>query len=511
MRYAKLISEPIAQTQPLNDRQVKNNAGGFVFAKCVERCYAADPARTVSDIVEISVSGRAPKNDPAIFALAIGAASSDEKTRQLALSQMHRVCRTGTHLFQFVTAVRSLGRGWGRTLKRAVADWYDKKPVDKVAYQVIKYRSRENLTHKRMLQSAHPAGLANSADLSERVALYRWICEKEVDRHLLPAQVEAHVVAMASTDIDEWVTLVGEYNLPWEALPTEAKTKPEVWQALLPNMGLTALIRNLGNMTRLGAIKPLSQFEKVAVERIKNKADLRKSRIHPFNILQAMSVYGSGHGLRGAGTWSPSSSIVAALDDAFYASFANVVPTGKRTFIGLDVSSSMSYGAIGSSALMASEAAAAMSMVFMRTEPWTCVMGFAHELRDLGLSAKDSLRDVVNKTARLTFGGTDCAQPMLYALQNDLEVDAFYVITDNETHSGYMHPVEALRQYRKKTGIPAKLVVIAMTSTGFTIADPQDGGMLDCVGFDSSAPAVIADFVRGGPAIASTVDEDEFA
>jgi 60 kDa SS-A/Ro ribonucleoprotein len=35
-----------------------------------------------------------------------------------------------------------------------------------------------------------------------------------------------------------------------------------------------------------------------------------------------------------------------------------------------------------------------------------------------------------------------------------------------------------------------------MTSNGFTIADPNDRGRLDVVGFDTTAPAVIADFVR---------------
>ena len=33
-----------------------------------------------------------------------------------------------------------------------------------------------------------------------------------------------------------------------------------------------------------------------------------------------------------------------------------------------------------------------------------------------------------------------------------------------------------------------------MVSNGFSIADPDDGGMLDVVGFDSAAPALIADF-----------------
>jgi len=69
--------------------------------------------------------------------------------------------------------------------------------------------------------------------------------------------------------------------------------------------------------------------------------------------------------------------------------------------------------------------------------------------------------------------------------------------TDNETWAGRMHPVEALQQYRRKSGIAAKLIVSGMTSTGFSIADPSDGGMLDVVGFDSDAPSVMADFARG--------------
>jgi len=43
----------------------------------------------------------------------------------------------------------------------------------------------------------------------------------------------------------------------------------------------------------------------------------------------------------------------------------------------------------------------------------------------------------------------------------------------------------------------AKAIVVGMTSNGFTLADPNDRGMLDVVGFDTSVPAVIADFVRG--------------
>ncbi len=70
------------------------------------------------------------------------------------------------------------------------------------------------------------------------------------------------------------------------------------------------------------------------------------------------------------------------------------------------------------------------------------------------------------------------------------------VLTDSETWAGKIHPVQALREYRAKTGIPAKLVVVGLVSNGFSIADPSDAGMLDVVGFDTAAPAVIADFIR---------------
>src|SRR5262245_12293328 len=93
-------------------------------------------------------------------------------------------------------------------------------------------------------------------------------------------------------------------------------------------------------------------------------------------------------------------------------------------------------------------------------------------LSPVAISPRQRLNDAVQAVSNLQFGGTDCALPMLYAVEKGIEVDAFYVYTDNETWAGSVHPVSALLQYRKKTGIPAKLIVVGMTSTGFSIADP---------------------------------------
>ena len=63
---------------------------------------------------------------------------------------------------------------------------------------------------------------------------------------------------------------------------------------------------------------------------------------------------------------------------------------------------------------------------------------------------------------------------MLYARALEREVDTFVVLTDSETWCGDVHPVQALRDYRRASGIDARLVVVGMASNGFSIADPAD-------------------------------------
>ncbi len=85
---------------------------------------------------------------------------------------------------------------------------------------------------------------------------------------------------------------------------------------------------------------------------------------------------------------------------------------------------------------------------------------------------------------------------MQWARKQKVQADAFVVLTDNETWSGSQHPKEALKDYRDWSGIPAKQVVVGMTATDFTIADPSDPLTLDVVGFDTATPQVISEFIR---------------
>jgi 60 kDa SS-A/Ro ribonucleoprotein len=112
----------------------------------------------------------------------------------------------------------------------------------------------------------------------------------------------------------------------------------------------------------------------------------------------------------------------------------------------------------------------------------------------LPLSPRQRLDDVLKAISGLPFSRTDCALPMVWATANKVQVDTFVVYTDNETWAGSVHPHQALRSYRDWSGIDARLVVVGLTATDFTIADPADPGMLDIAGFDSALPNLLTDF-----------------
>ncbi|MVU83595.1 TROVE domain-containing protein [Nocardia sp. ET3-3] len=528
--YADINLRATPQTERAEARQVPNNAGGFTFevtpqvrlrrfltlgsegstyytsARDLTKENAAvvidfaqhRTADLVAEIVAVSTAGRAPKQNPALFALAAAASLGDVDGRRTALDVLPLVARTGTHLFLFARYVEQF-RGWGRGLRRAVAHWYVEKSVEDLAYQAVKYRQREGWTHRDLLRLSHP-----ETDQDERRRLFDWICRREASLDGLRL-VEGFQRAQ-SASVGELPELVREYRLSWEMLPDEGLDEVAVWEALLDNgMPQTALMRQLPRLTRLGLLSPLGSRTEAVAEQLSDRDRLRKARVHPVNVLVAQRTYASGRSARGESTWEPSRPIVDALDAAFYAAFEAVQPTGKRHLIALDVSGSMTVR-ISGLPLSAREASAALALVTASTESVCEIVGFTAGdgggyrdgvLTPLSISPRQRLDDAIRAVSNLPFGGTDCALPMLYALKNKLHVDVFEVITDNETWAGRIHPHQALAQYRREVNPEAKLVVVGMTATNFSIADPSDAGMLDVAGFDSAVPTLLADFARG--------------
>ena len=467
-------------------------------AEAVIRCIAEDGERVVQRVVEISEAGRAPKNDPALFVLAMAAGLGELPTRQAALRALPRVARIGTHLFHFMAYVEAF-RGWGRGLRRGIANWYTDMTPERLAYQAIKYQQRDGWSHRDALRLAHPNAPTEVYD-----EIFGWITQGWETAVLSESPPDAEALkliwafeqAKRATDEEVILKLLTAHNLPWEAIPTRWLASANVWRAILPRLPLGALLRNLGRLTANGVLTPLGEETAFVIGKLVNETLLRKARIHPIAVLAAMQTYAAGRGVRGKLTWEPVTAVIDALDRAFYLTFQNVVPTGKRLVLALDVSGSMTWGAVaGVPGLTPRVASAAMALVTMVVESEVTAVAFSTKMVPVNISPRQRLDDVIRATNGLPFGATDCAQPMLWALKNKVKADAFVIFTDSETWYGKIHPVQALQEYRRQKNIPAKLIVVGMVANQFTIADPQDGGMLDVVGFDTATPQVIADFI----------------
>lgn len=530
------------QTEKADDHQSKNNAGGYSFTvtdkdrfrrfltigteggtyyvgeakltdssvKFIDKYIASAGVDAINEIVEVSDQGLAPKNDQAIFALAVAFRSNDAATKEAAKAAVNKVCRTATHLFMFVGFLKNVA-GMGRAKTSAIANWYEQKSDDQVAFQAVKYRSRNGFTHRDILRLAHPRGLDEN--------VVNFILGKDYDLAQVPSIVQAFDrLQNADSESAVLAAIAAHDNVSWEMIPTEFHKSPEVWKALfksgIPQM---ALLRNVTRMARLGLFDDMVFAADYAAQ-LSDAQRIEKSRIHPINYLNALVTFEHGQVQRGAyhsfhvsrtKDWHSNGKISAALNEGYKKAFKNVVPSGKRTFVALDVSGSMGSKASGID-LSCAQVSGALASFIAATEPYSVIKGFSSGsysrrnsagddgLVDLGISGSDSFSEVMNKVERNTFGGTDCALPMKHALANKIEIDTFIVVTDSETWAGEGHPHEMLKKYNKQMNRNAKLVVVAAEATEFTIADPNDPEhMLDVSGFDSSTPKVIADFSAG--------------
>lgn len=524
-------SRPVPQSAPASDNQVPNAAGGYTFVVSdvnrLERFlilgtvggtyYATekdltkdnveflvkflkeDPNAYITTLVNVSQTGRAYRNSPAIFALALVFKHGTAEDKQLARVAFNQVIRTSTHLFEWAGYMEQLG-GWSASRRKAAATWYQSKNPDSLAYQAVKYRQRDGWTHRDLFRLVHPKGVDTSVG--------NFILGKEHNGAEAPTVIRGFQLAQSAKDVRDVLDVLEQNNnLPWEALPTQFLREPDVWKKLFYNGQLEgqALLRNITRLARIGAFQDL-KFAADYAAKLTDSEMIARTRLHPVQYLNALVVHTDGQidrkrthgwGIFRNKDWETSPIIRDALDKGFYLAFKTIEPANKRTLIGLDVSGSMGAQAAVGSDLTAAQAGAAMAMVTARTEPMYAVYGFSHEFRNLGISASDSLSDVLRKTERMSYGATDMSLPMQFAQQRNMQIDTFLVITDNETWYGNVHPHVALNNYRAALNIPAKLVVMGVSATQSTIGDVDDPGTLDVVGFDANAPKVVADFSAG--------------
>jgi 60 kDa SS-A/Ro ribonucleoprotein len=523
------VASPQRVRTPGRTDEVRNNAGGFVFKASdkdrlerflilgvdggtyyvgerdltkqnvdfVKGLIRSNERLVVDVLADVADGNRAAKNSPSLYVLALVLASGNDKAYVRESGVFDKVVRTSTHLFEFANYVDSLG-GWGRAKRDLIAGWYTGKDAGALAYQAIKYRSREGWTHRDLFRKVHPVGVDSNVG--------NFILGRDAEGVEL---IDGFREMQSVKDATEVIVVLNKYpSLPWETIPTQFLKDEKVWKALFYNgaLGQTALLRNVTRFAKIGAFNDL-QFAGDVAKALADKERIVKGRLHPVAYANALGIYGQGkvteYGGWGYGggrnrEWDVNAKVLGGIEAGFYESFATVEPANKRTMLATDVSGSMTWGApAGLVGMNYLEAAAVMAMVTLRTEPYSVLTAFATQFQEVNVSDRDSFETVLKKYSQLRMGGTDVSAPMRYATANKLKVDTFVVYSDMETWAGDRKVFQALEQYRNSSGINAKLAAVGLASTSSTVADPTDKGSMNFVGFDSTAPRVLADFSAG--------------
>lgn len=455
----------------------------------------------VDRIRDVSTSGRAPRQDPCIFALAFCIRQGDLDTRRKAAGAVPEVCRTGTHLAGLAEALKAFpgpsgGTGWSPVVKRAIQSWFESKNDEQLAYQLIKYRQRQGWSTRDFLRKARPGG--HQPD-SMRGALYHWATGYGVSDGV-PGMVEAFVeLQNPEMTSQRAIEYIKHFRLPWEAVPDRFARDLDVQEALFWNMPMTALVRQLGRLTSIGLLTPGDERTRRVVSRVTTEEALSKARIHPLNLYVAAEIYNSGFGMLGKLKWQAIPEITEALGVGFFRAFGNIEPTGKKIVVGVDCSGSMTTRVLNVP-MEAREAAFAMAAVTLRSEPHSRGVAFSTHAEEFDLHGVESLQDLGVRARNImerVHGGTDVAQPILLAGRQQWDVDAFLTCTDNETWFGSIHPIEALWQYRQSSERDTKLISAAFTATSYSVTpDHDDSGTMAMIGFDESLPQLVNDFIK---------------
>lgn len=548
---ARVRTVATPQSRPIPGRdQVRYAAGGYVFAKdlwtqiedflilgttggtyyvtadqltetnvgVLFQAITEDGPRLVSLITEISTARppRAPKPSPALFALAAAAAKGDPVTVQAVKGAFPQVVRTTDHLAMFFGYWKNLaGKAGtdgrrpspviGRAMRTTLGSFLTVGDIHQVAFRALKARQRatpagEALALRDVIRIAHPTGPTPA-----HRTLIGWLAGKVSDDEAREAvsDVDDFLTAQAATTAADAVMVIRDRRVPWEFLPSKVIADSGVWAELAQTVGLTALIRNLARMTRIGTLAPFAEMNSVVVDRLTSGDALARARIHPMDLYLALKVYSSGRSQpaprKSAQTWQPVGVITDALAQAYEMSFGAAEPSGRKLLVAVDSSGSMSRWSQvvsgGSPLGTAYEVANAMAVMLARTEGSNVhVIDVDTAVHPSKITPRTSLSELASWQG--SGGGTDMSLPFSWALDRRLEVDGVVVLTDHETWAGRQHPVQALEAYRRSVNPRLRVVVVSMTATGMMIGDPADEGVLSVAGLDASLPRLITGFVR---------------
>ncbi|MER6420170.1 TROVE domain-containing protein [Streptomyces sp. NPDC001137] len=237
-------------------------------------------------------------------------------------------------------------------------------------------------------------------------------------------------------------------GMTWEALAgwLQGPMDKAAWEAVIPSMGVMALVRNLRNFDQAGV------SDKVAAQvaaRISDPAEVARSRQFPFRYLAA---YQHAPSLR----WS------YPLEQALGHSLANVPALPGRTLVLVDRSGSMWAPLSDRSELNRADAAAIFGTALALRAQDADLVEFGTTSRRLSFDEGESVLKILGRFGDL--GGTDTTSAIRAHYRGQ---DRVLIVTDEQyTYSRHGDPTEQ---------VPANVPVYTWNLAGYRVGHGPSG------------------------------------
>lgn len=232
----------------------------------------------------------------------------------------------------------------------------------------------------------------------------------------------------------------------------------------------------------------------VLAAKLGDAEEVLRARVFPYQLLAAYKNCAK----------SVPQKLRGALEQALEAATRNVPEIPGKTAVCIDVSGSMSSPVTGyrcgsTTSVRCVDAAALMASCILRRNPDAVIVPFDGGVREIDLSAEDSVMCNAAKLAALCGGWTSCSAAMAYILKKEILPDTVIYVSDNESWlDTSCSETETLRLWNELRALKpnAKLVNIDIQPYR-TTQTCERADIVNVGGFSDEIFSFISSFVSG--------------
>lgn len=407
------------------------------------------------------------------------------------LAAFNRVIQIPDDVRDFIMVCESgrVRRGYGGVAVEAVKNWLNNMSE----FHAIKYSGKNGM--RRIINRTHPKPSDRTMEERFGWAVYGWSDVGEEPSPTNP-QIWAYERLKRATDEPDIIEAIRAGRLPWEVVvPVVKKMTLGIREELMRQMGFDALLRNLNNLERNGVFENPDNL-RFYISRITDPIALRRAKVFPFRLYQAWRAYKSKS--------NHNPEIAHALETAMENSIENIPTIAGRAAIGSDVSGSMSGTITRNSKVRYIDICGIYTAALYKKLANTLVIPFEGFVVDnFRIDPEDSVLAITEKLADIGGGQTAVGAPIQHLIDNNIDVDIFIGITDNEDWAyGYGHEtrgsfLELWGEY-KATHPQAKAFLITITPDRSAVAPPSVQDVYFIYGWSSDVVNYISLIASGG-------------